>query len=49
MLVLQETEKKHPLTPMGKIILLDTTNNKKADTQPDKSDLDTYEKAFEIS
>ena len=49
LLVLQEAENQYPLLPMGKIILLDPANNKKADTQPDKSDLDTYEKAFEIS
>jgi hypothetical protein len=49
LLVLQEAEKNYPIAHQGKIILLDTNNNKKADTRPDKSDLDTYEKAFNNS
>ncbi len=49
LLALQETEKNYPVAPLGKIILLDSSNNKKADTQPDKSDLNTYEDAFETS
>jgi transposase len=47
LLALLEAEKNYPEPLTGKIILLDTSNNKKADTQPDKSDLNTYEKAFE--
>jgi mannitol/fructose-specific phosphotransferase system IIA component len=47
LLAYHESEKKYPAPPTGKIILLDPKNNKKADIQPDKSDLDTYEKAFE--
>ena len=46
LLALQEAEKKYPVQPIGKIILLDAANNKKADIQPDKSDLNTYERAF---
>jgi hypothetical protein len=46
MLAFLETEKNYPALQTGKIILLDAKNNKKADIQPDKSDLDTYEKAF---
>ncbi len=46
MLAFHETEKNYPAVQTGKIILLDAKNNKKADIQPDKSDLDTYEKAF---
>ena len=49
LLVLQEAEKNYSVAHQGKIILLDTNNNKKADTRPDKSDLDTYEKAFKNS
>ena len=49
LLTLLEAEKNYPEPLTGKIILLDTSNNKKADTQPDKSDLNTYEKAFENS
>ena len=49
MLAFQESEKKYPAPQTGKIILMDTKNNKKADIQPDKSDLNTYEKAFENS
>jgi hypothetical protein len=44
-----ESEKSYPAPPTGKVILLDTTNNKKADIRPDKSDLSTYEEAFENS
>jgi len=49
LLALQEVENHYPLPPLGKIILLDGSNNKKADTQPGKSDLNTYEDAFESS
>lgn len=42
-----ESEKNYLASPTGKIILLDTKNNKKADIQPDKSNLSTYEEAFE--
>ena len=49
LLSLQEAENHYPVSPLGKIILLDSSNNKKADTQPDKSDLNTYEDAFENS
>lgn len=44
-----ESEKSYPAPPTGKVILLDTTNNKKANIQPDKSDLSAYEEAFENS
>ncbi len=44
-----ESEKSYLAPPTGKVILLDTTNNKKANIQPDKSDLSTYEEAFENS
>jgi transposase len=47
LLAFQEAETNYPVPHTGKIILLDTKNNKKADIQPDKSDLNTYEKAFE--
>lgn len=49
MLAFHESEKKDSAPPTAKIILLDTKNNKKADIQPDKSDLSTYEEAFENS
>ena len=49
LLAFHESEKNYPAPPSAKIILLDTKSNKKADTQPDKSDLDTYEKTFESS
>lgn len=49
LLTLQEAENNYPVPPLGKIILLDSSNNKKADIQPDKSDLNTYEDAFESS
>lgn len=47
LLAFHESEKNYPALPTGKIILMDTKNNKKADIQPDKSDLNTYERAFE--
>jgi len=47
LLELQQAEKDYPAPQLGKIILLDIANNKKADTRPDKSNLDTYEKAFD--
>jgi len=49
MVVFHESEKNYPAPPTGKVILLDSKNNKKADIQPDKSDLSTYEEAFENS
>jgi transposase len=49
LLALQEMEHTDPATPVGKIILLDPGSAKKAAIQPDKSDLDTYEKAFTSS
>ena len=49
LLAFHESEKNYPAPPTGKIILLDTKINKKADIQPDKSDLSTYEEAFENS
>jgi mannitol/fructose-specific phosphotransferase system IIA component len=49
LIVFHESEKNYPAPPTGKIILLDAKNNKKADIQPDKSDLSTYEEAFENS
>ena len=47
LLAFHESEKNYPEPPTGKIILLDANNNKKADIGPDKSDLNTYEEAFE--
>lgn len=49
LLALQEREHAAPGTPVGKIILLDPGSAKKAAISPDKSDLDTYEKAFTSS
>jgi len=49
LLALNESETNYPAPPTGKIILLNTKSNKKADTRPDKSDLSTYEEAFENS
>jgi hypothetical protein len=49
LLSLQEAENHYPVPLLGKIILLDSSNNKKADIQPDKSNLNTYEDAFESS
>ena len=46
MLALKEAEKTYPVAGAGKIILMDPGNNKKADIQPDKSNLETYEEAF---
>lgn len=45
----KEAEKKFAIPAIEKIILMDPGNNKKADTQPDKSNLETYEKAFGTS
>ncbi len=42
----KEAEKKYAIPAIDKIILMHPGNNKKADIQPDKSDLETYEKAF---
>ena len=47
LLAFHESEKSYPASPTGKIILLDPKNNKKADIRPDKSNLNTYEEAFE--
>jgi hypothetical protein len=47
LLSFHESEKNYLAPPTGKIILLDANNNKKADIRPDKSDLNTYEEAFE--
>jgi transposase len=47
LLSFHESEKNYPEPPTGKIILLDASNNKKADISPDKSDLNTYQEAFE--
>ena len=49
LLRVQDAENNYPVPPLGKIILLDSNNNKKADIRPDKSDLNTYEDAFETS
>jgi transposase len=47
LLSFHESQKNYPAPPTGKIILLDASNNKKADISPDKSDLNTYQEAFE--
>jgi hypothetical protein len=47
LLAFHESEKNYAAPSTAKIILLDTKNNKKADIQPDKSNLSTYEEAFE--
>jgi transposase len=47
LLASHESEKNYPPPSTAKIILLDNKNNKKADTSPDKSNLSTYEEAFE--
>jgi transposase len=47
LLSFHESQKNYPDPPTGKIILLDAGNNKKADITPDKSDLNTYQEAFE--
>src|SRR5665213_777581 len=49
LIAFHESEKNYPAPPTGKIILLDSKNNKKADIRPDKSNLNTYEEAFEKS
>ena len=49
LLALQQAEQYYPVGPACKIILLDSNNNKKADIKPDKSDLNTYQNAFETS
>ena len=46
LVALREAENKHPVPAVGKIILLNSGTNKKANTKPDKSDLNTYEQAF---
>ncbi len=47
LLAFHETENNYPAPGTGKIVLMDIKNNKKADIQPDKSDLNIYERAFE--
>lgn len=49
LLAFPESEKNYPAPSTGKIILMNTQNNKKANIQPDKSNLSTYEEAFENS
>jgi hypothetical protein len=49
LLAFYESEKKYPTPSTGKIILLYTENNNKANIQPDKSNLSSYEEAFENS
>jgi transposase len=49
LLASQEMENSDPVTPVDKIILLDPGSARKAAIQPDKRDLDTYEKAFTSS
>jgi len=46
LLDMQEQEDKSIASPIGKIILLDPNNTRKAETKPDKSSLDNYEDAF---
>jgi transposase len=46
LLALHQDKNKDYTTPVGKIILLDPNSTRKAETQPDKSDLDDYELAF---
>ena len=46
LLALYETELNRPQTNIAKIILLDQNSTKKADIQPDRSDINAYEDAF---
>jgi transposase len=46
LLVHQEQEDQTLPAPIGKVILLDPANARKADIRPDKSDLGAYEQAF---
>lgn len=46
LLVHQEQEDQTLPAPIGKVILLDPANSRKADIKPDKSDLSAYEEAF---
>ncbi len=46
LLTMHEEEDKTMAAPTGKIILLDHTSTRKAETTPDKSDLSGYEQAF---
>lgn len=48
LLSLHEAESRQGDTPEAKIILLDPNSTRKAEIQPDKSDLDAYEQAFSI-
>lgn len=42
----QEAKDPSITAPVGKVILLDPTSTRKAETKPDKSNLEDYEKAF---
>jgi transposase len=46
LLALQQAEKQYPEPSLGKVILLNQVSAAKANTQPDKSDLNDYENAF---
>jgi transposase len=46
LLAMHETQDLSSTVPIGKVILLDPASTRKAETQPDKSDLGAYEKAF---
>jgi hypothetical protein len=47
LLAIYETELNRPQTSIAKIILLDQNSTKKADIQPDRSDINAYEHALE--
>ena len=46
LITMQEEQDKSIAAPMGKIILLDPNNTRKAETKPDKRDLGDYEEIF---
>jgi len=46
LLTMHEEEDKFIAAPIGKIILLDPNNTRKAEIKPDKSDMGNYEEAF---
>ena len=46
LLALYESETNRPQSNLAKIILLDPNSTKKADVQPEKSDINAYEDAF---
>jgi transposase len=46
LLAMHETQDNSSTVPIGKVILLDPASTRKAETQPDKSDLGAYEQAF---